>query len=77
MLKRQQAQAMVSARTKIVSGALDISLGAVEELEKQGMGVKPEDKAKIITNLLTLISSENEGQTGEEGIVHHGHHPRY
>lgn len=27
MLKRQQAQAMVAARTKIVSGATDIALG--------------------------------------------------
>jgi len=74
MLKRQQAQAMIAARTKIVSGALNISLDAVEELEKQGMGVKAEDKARIITNLLTLISSENEGQTGDsEGRSHSIH----
>jgi len=70
MLKRQQAQAMVAARTKIVSGALNISLDAVEELEKRGLGVKPEDKARIITNLLTLISSENEGHE-EQGDHSH------
>jgi len=71
MLKRQQAQAMVAARTKIVSGALNISLGAVEELEKQGMGVKAEDKARIITNLLTLISSENEGSENTSNDIGH------
>jgi hypothetical protein len=38
------------------------------------MGMKPEDKAKIVTNLLTLISSETEG-TPEEGSMssHYGH----
>jgi len=77
MLKRQQAQAMVAARTKIVSGALNISLGAVEELEKQGMGVKAEDKARIITNLLTLISSENEGTTTEQEANYHHPHFRH
>eukprot|EP01127_Copromyxa_protea_P013860 TRINITY_DN3770_c0_g1_i1.p1 TRINITY_DN3770_c0_g1~~TRINITY_DN3770_c0_g1_i1.p1 ORF type:complete len:256 (-),score=43.38 TRINITY_DN3770_c0_g1_i1:42-809(-) len=65
MLKRQQAAALVAARTKIVAGAVDVALMAVDDLEKQGMGMKPEDKAKIVTNLLTLISSENEGQDSQ------------
>lgn len=35
---------------------------AVTALEQRGIGIKPADKAKIVTNLLTLISSESEAQ---------------
>lgn len=63
---------MIAARTRIVAGAVDISLQAVEELERQGIGIQQEDKSRIITNLLTLISSENEGQAGDQGH-HHTH----
>lgn len=51
---------------------------AVEDLEKQGVGIKSEDKNRIITNLLTLISSENEGQASDQVTSHHrGHYMQF
>lgn len=37
MLKRQQAQAIVAARSQIVEGAVGMVKMALEELEKQGV----------------------------------------
>jgi len=49
MLKRQQAEAVVSARKTIVEGAVEISYGAVTELESRGVKLAPEEKAKMGT----------------------------
>lgn len=62
MLKRQQAEALVSARKTIVEGAIEISTGAVSELEKRGVKMQPEEKSKIVTNLLTVICAEGHVQ---------------
>jgi len=77
MLKRQQAQAMVAARSKIVSGATSIALDAVNALEQRGIEVKQHDRAKIITNLLTLISSESEAQPVIDVKAQTPHQPHY
>eukprot|EP01126_Amoeba_proteus_P011995 TRINITY_DN14917_c0_g2_i1.p1 TRINITY_DN14917_c0_g2~~TRINITY_DN14917_c0_g2_i1.p1 ORF type:complete len:257 (+),score=55.08 TRINITY_DN14917_c0_g2_i1:94-864(+) len=66
MLKRQQAEALVSSRSLLVSGAVDVTLGAVQELEKYGIGMKPREKTRVITNLLTLLSAEGEGETSNK-----------
>lgn len=62
MLKRQQAEALVSARKTIVEGAIEISTGAVRELEKRGVKMQPEEKSKIVSNLLTVICAEGHVQ---------------
>eukprot|EP01125_Pyxidicula_operculata_P000483 TRINITY_DN10509_c0_g1_i1.p1 TRINITY_DN10509_c0_g1~~TRINITY_DN10509_c0_g1_i1.p1 ORF type:complete len:295 (-),score=64.68 TRINITY_DN10509_c0_g1_i1:177-1028(-) len=62
MLKRQQAQAMVAAREKIVEGAMSIALSAVSELEKNGFTLKPDEKSRIVTNLLTIICSDQDAK---------------
>jgi len=62
MLKRQQAEAVVAARKTIVEGAVQISHGAVTELEARGIKLTPEEKAKMVSTLLTVICAENHVQ---------------
>jgi len=63
MLKRQQAQALVLARTKIVEGAVLIAKEAITQLEEYGVSMEPSEQNKLVTNLLTLICSDNDPQT--------------
>jgi len=59
MLKRQQANAILQARKLIVTGAVDIAQLAVRELEAQGIAMDDKAKARVASNLLTVICSEN------------------
>jgi len=59
MLKRQQAQAILQARKVIVRGAVDIAQSAVHELENQGIALDDAAKARVVSNLLTVICSES------------------
>jgi len=59
MLKRQQAQAILQARKVIVRGAVDIAQSAVHELEAQGIAMDDAAKARVVSNLLTVICSES------------------
>jgi len=63
MLKRQQAQAILQARKVIVRGAVDIAQSAVHELEKEGINMDDKAKARIVSNLLTVICSESATST--------------
>eukprot|EP01121_Diplochlamys_sp_Union-15-3_P001820 TRINITY_DN11582_c0_g1_i1.p1 TRINITY_DN11582_c0_g1~~TRINITY_DN11582_c0_g1_i1.p1 ORF type:complete len:264 (-),score=40.12 TRINITY_DN11582_c0_g1_i1:24-815(-) len=63
MLKKQQAKALVSARKTIVDGAVDISHGAIVELEEKGVSMQPEDKTRLVSNLLLVICSDAEAKT--------------
>jgi len=60
MLKRQQAQAMVEARQTIVSGAVDMTHSAVEQLKERGVVLDEKATATLGSNLLTVICSESE-----------------
>jgi len=60
MLKKQQAGAMVEARNIIVRGAVDISFGVVQELEIKGISLDNHEKARIVTNLVTVMTSDRE-----------------
>jgi len=62
MLKRQQAHAMVEARTTIVKGAVDIAFSAMTELEQRGVKMNDADKARLLSNLLTVICGEHDAQ---------------
>ena len=62
MLVRQQAEAMVKARKLIVKGAVDISEGAIQQLEDKGVKMQESEKTKIVTNLLTVICGESGAQ---------------
>lgn len=58
MLRTQQAAALLEARQIIVEGAVKIALDAVKMLEKEGMQLEPDAKARMVTNLLTVSVSE-------------------
>ena len=60
MLKRQQASATISARTKIVEGAVSmVEMALLQLSEQKVVELKPDDKAKMAINLLTVLCTEN------------------
>lgn len=61
MLKRQQASAIVAARTKIVDGAVSIVQMALERLATQHVvDLDEERKAAMVSNLLVVLCGERE-----------------
>ena len=63
MLQRQQASAVVAARTKIVEGAVGMVEMALKELGDKDLANFDEDKkATMISNLLVVLCSEHAAQ---------------
>lgn len=60
MLQRQQATAIISARQKIVEGAVGMAQMAIHQLEQdQVIELDDERKVQLVNNLLVAIVSEN------------------
>lgn len=60
MLQRQQAQAIISARTKIVEGSVGMVEMAIEKLEeKKLVKLSNDQKAGIVSNLMVVLCSDN------------------
>ena len=63
MLKRQQAQAIVAARSQIVNGAVGMVKMALTELKEQGVvDLDEERKASMVSNLLVVLCGEENAQ---------------
>ncbi len=63
MLKRQQAQAIVAARTQIVEGAVGMVEIALEQLStKKIIDLDDERKAAMVSNLLVVLCGEENVQ---------------
>ncbi len=61
MLKRQQATAVVAARTKIVEGAVSMVEMALEKLEERKLvSLDSERKAVMVSNLLVVLCSDKD-----------------
>lgn len=61
MLRRQQAEAVIAARQKIVHGAVSMVEMALKELaEKQVIHLDEERKAAMVSNLLVVLCGEAE-----------------
>jgi regulator of protease activity HflC (stomatin/prohibitin superfamily) len=61
MLRRQQAEAIIAARTKIVHGAVSMVEMALKELkEKEVVDFDPERRASMVSNLLVVLCAESE-----------------
>jgi regulator of protease activity HflC (stomatin/prohibitin superfamily) len=61
MLRRQQAEAVISARQKIVHGAVSMVDMALKELAlKQVVVLDDERKAAMVSNLMVVLCSESE-----------------
>jgi len=63
MLQRQQAGAIIAARTRIVEGAVSMVEMALEQLAKRGIvELDPERKAAMVSNLLVVLCGERNAQ---------------
>ncbi len=63
MLRRQQAEAIISARAKIVTGAVSMVEMALRELStKQVVRLDDERKASMVNNLMTVLCAESDVQ---------------
>jgi len=63
MLRRQQAQAIIAARKKIVEGAVGMVEQALKMLSEQKIVVLDEEKkATMVNNLMVALVSENAAQ---------------
>ena len=63
MLQRQQASAIVDARTLIVKGAVGMVQQALEELDAENIVTLDEErKAAMVSNLLVVLCSNNDAQ---------------
>ncbi|HEU4741486.1 MAG TPA: SPFH domain-containing protein [Meiothermus sp.] len=63
MLRRQQAQAVIAARQKIVEGAVGMVKQALNQLRAEGVvELDEERKAAMVNNLLVALVSESEAQ---------------
>ena len=63
MLRRQQAGAVVAARTQIVEGAVGMVEMALEALSKKGIvRLDEERKATMVSNLMVVLCGDREAQ---------------
>jgi regulator of protease activity HflC (stomatin/prohibitin superfamily) len=63
MLRRQQASAVVAARSRIVEGAVGMVQMALDELSSKGViELDEERKAAMVSNLLVVLCSEQNTQ---------------
>ena len=63
MLRRQQAEAIIAARQKIVHGAVSMVQMALEELaSKQVVELDNDRKAAMVSNLLVVLCSDRDAQ---------------
>lgn len=61
MLRRQQAEAVIAARTKIVAGAVSMVDMALKELsERHVVELDPERRAAMVSNLMVVLCGESE-----------------
>jgi len=61
MLRRQQAEAIIDARTRIVDGAVGMVELALNHLEERNIvNLDDERKAAMVSNLLVVLCSESE-----------------
>ena len=63
MLRRQQADAIIAAREKIVEGAVGMVKHALDKIKEEGvMELDDDKKAAMVSNLLVVLCSEENAQ---------------
>ena len=73
MLRRQQASAMISAREKIVEGAVSMVHMALDKLSKDEIvELDEERKVAMVSNLLVVLCADEAAQpVVNTGTLHH------
>jgi nitrate/TMAO reductase-like tetraheme cytochrome c subunit len=59
MLVRQQADAMIQARKKIVAGAVDIAGDSIAKLQEKGVTMSNHEVERMSANLIIAICGDN------------------
>ena len=63
MLRRQQAEAVIAARSKIVAGAVGMVEMALNGLAERGLvQLDDERRAAMVSNLLVVLCSDHDAQ---------------
>ena len=63
MLRRQQAQAIIAARTLIVTGAVSMVEAALQQIGERGIVTLDEErKASMVSNLLVVLCGDRDAQ---------------
>ena len=63
MLRRQQAEAVVMARQRLVEGAVGMVESALKQLEERKIvALTPDQRAVLVTNMMTVLLSESGAQ---------------
>jgi regulator of protease activity HflC (stomatin/prohibitin superfamily) len=63
MLRRQQAQAILAARSLIVEGAVGMVEHALQQIGERGLvQLDEERKASMVSNLLVVLCSDHDAQ---------------
>jgi len=63
MLRRQQAAAIISAREKIVEGAVSMVRMALDKLKAEGVvELDEERKAAMVSNLMVVLCADESAQ---------------
>lgn len=63
MLRRQQAEAVIAARSRIVEGAVGMVKQALDDLhEAKVVTLNDAERVRLVTNLLTVLVSESDTQ---------------
>merc|ERR1719480_531846 len=70
MLVRQQAEALLGARTQIVTGAVDIAKQAARDLAEGGLNMSDAEKGRMVSNLMCIICGDADDQKPQltEGV---------
>jgi len=73
MLRRQQADAIIAAREKIVDGAVGMVKLAIKKLsEEEVIELDHDKKAAMVTNLMVVLCSDEPAQPiVNSGTLHH------
>lgn len=63
MLRRQQAEAVISARRKLVEGAVSMVELALNQLSEKGVvELEPHQRAVLVSNLMVVLCGERDAQ---------------
>ena len=63
MLRRQQAEALIQAREKMVEGAIGMVKMALDRFEAEGVtDLSPTNRAQLITNMMMVLLSDEGAQ---------------
>ncbi|GAB3095035.1 hypothetical protein GCM10027054_21350 [Isoptericola nanjingensis] len=70
MLQRQQAGAIIAARSRIVEGAVSMVADALNRLESEGVvTLDDERRATTFSNLLVVLCGESRATPSSRGIA--------